>query len=74
MPGLIRHGEYLGLTPEQIADATTSTDGYLTYVDISDGIDNIGAAINAIAYGGILNSGLFQAMYDSLIFGLTDSF
>lgn len=74
VPGLIRHGEYLGLTPEQIADATTSVDGYLTYVDISDDIDNIGAAVNAIANGGILNSGLFQALYDSLVFALTGSF
>lgn len=74
VPGLIRHGEYLGLTPDQIADATTSTDGYLTYVDISDDIDNISAAVNAIAYGGILNSGLFQSLYDSLVFALTNSF
>lgn len=74
VPGLIRHGEYLGLTPEQIADATTSVDGYLTYVDISDDIDNIGAAVNAIANGGILSSGLFQALYDSLVFALTGSY
>lgn len=74
VPGLIRHGEYLGLTPDQIADATTSIDGLLTYVDISDEIDNIGAAINAIANGGILGSGIFQAMYDSLVFALTGSF
>ena len=26
--------EYLGLTPTEVADATTSTDGDLTYVDI----------------------------------------
>ncbi|ORV46058.1 PE-PPE domain-containing protein [Mycolicibacter engbaekii] len=74
VPGLIRHGEYLGLTPDQIADATISTDGYLTYVDISDDIDNIGAALNAITFGGVLNSGLLQAMYDSLVFALTNSF
>ncbi|WP_234825586.1 PE-PPE domain-containing protein [Mycolicibacter senuensis] len=74
VPGLIRHGEYLGLTPEQIADATTSVDGQLTYVDISDDIDNIGAAVNAIATGGLLNSGLFQSLFDSLVFALTGSF
>jgi hypothetical protein len=74
VPGLIRHGEYLGLTPEQIADATTSIDGSLTYVDISDDIDNIGAAVNAIATGGLLNSGVFQSLYDSLVFALTGSF
>ncbi|WP_286134814.1 PE-PPE domain-containing protein [Mycobacterium sp. UM_Kg1] len=70
VPGLIRHGEYLGLTPDQIADATVSTDGYLTYVDI----DNFSAALNAITFGGVLNSGLLQAMWDSLVFALTDSF
>lgn len=74
VPGLIRHGEYLGLAPEQIADATTSTDGLLTYVDISDDIDNIGAAVNAIAHGGILSSGLFEALFDSLVFALTGSY
>ena len=30
------HVEYLGLTPAQIADATTSIDGDLTNIDISD--------------------------------------
>lgn len=74
VPGLIRHGEYLGLTPAEIADATTSIDGNLTYVDISDNIDNLGAAINAIAHGGILSSGLFQGLFDSLVFALTGSF
>src|SRR5271165_2940729 len=31
----LQHVEYLGLTPDEIANATTSTDGDLTYVDIS---------------------------------------
>lgn len=44
---LNQHLEYLGLTPQQIADATTSTDGNLTQVDISDsGINEATAMAN----------------------------
>lgn len=74
VPGIIRHGEYLGLTPAEVADATTSIDGNLTYVDISDNIDNIGAALNAIEHAGLLSSGLFQSLSDSLQFALDGSF
>ncbi len=43
----VQHVEYLGLTPTQIADATTSTNGDLTLVDISDNINNGAAWIDA---------------------------
>jgi hypothetical protein len=62
---LIQHTEYLGLTPDQIADATTSTNGDLTLVDISDNINNADAWIGALEHG-ILSSGLFESLIDSL--------
>jgi hypothetical protein len=59
------HADYLGLTPTQIADATTSTDGDLTLVDISDNINSFDAFIGAID-NGIGSSGLFESVFDSL--------
>ena len=61
----IQHAEYLGLTPDQIADATTSTNGDLTLVDISDNINNADAWIGALEHG-IGSSGLFESLIDSL--------
>ena len=61
----VQHVEYLGLTPAQIADATTSTDGDLTYVDISDNINNFDAWIDAIEHG-VASSGLLESVFDSL--------
>ena len=61
----VQHVEYLGLTPTQIADATTSTQGDLTYVDISDNINNFDAWIDAIG-NGVGSSGLFTSVFDSL--------
>src|SRR5699024_9900672 len=61
------HVEYLGLTPEQIADATTTVDGMLTYVDIND--DNINpfeAWLSALLEHGVANSDPFQSVFDSL--------
>jgi hypothetical protein len=69
----IQHVEYLGLTPTQIADATTSIDGDLTYVDISDNINNFDAWIDAIG-NGVATSGLFQSLFDSLQLYFTNTF
>jgi hypothetical protein len=69
------HVEYLGLTPAQVADATTSTDGELTYVDIAnDDINGFDAWINAVFVGGAANSGLFQSISDSLQLFFDNSF
>jgi PE-PPE domain len=69
----VQHVEYLGLTPTQIADATTSTDGDLTLVDISDDINNFDAWIGAIEHG-VASSGLFESVFDSLQLYLTNMF
>jgi hypothetical protein len=64
---LYPHVEYLGLTPAQVADATTSTDGDLTFVHISDmGVNNPDAWLSAVFEHGAANSGLFQSLFDSL--------
>lgn len=73
LPGLLRHGQYLGLTPAEVANATTSTHGEITNVDISDNINNVGALINAVGHG-LLGSGLFQSLADSLQFAFDGSF
>jgi hypothetical protein len=61
------HVEYLGLTPAQIADATTSTDGDLTFVDISDSdVNNVDAWLTALLEHGVADSGPFQSVFESL--------
>jgi hypothetical protein len=61
------HVEYLGLTPEQIADATTSTDGNLQFVNISDsGVNNVDAFLTALLEHGVADSSPFQALFQSL--------
>ncbi len=67
------HVEYLGLTPAQVADATTSTNADLTYVDISDHINNFDAWVGAIEHG-VANSGLFQSIFESLQLFLFNTF
>lgn len=69
------HVWYLGLTPEQVADATITVDGSLTYVDISDtDINGLDAWINAVFNGGAANSGIFDSLWDSLQLFFNDFF
>jgi PE-PPE domain len=68
------HVEYLGLTPTQVADATTSTDGDLTLVDISNNINNFDAWISAVFEHGAAGSGLLESVLDSLQLYLTNMF
>ena len=71
----ITHVEYLGLTPAQIADATTSIDGDLTNIDISDNdINNFDAWISAVFEHGAGSSGLFESLFESLQLYLTNTF
>jgi hypothetical protein len=67
------HAEYLGLTATQIADATTSIDGDLTNIDISDSINGFDALIGALE-NGIGSSGLFESLFQSLELYLTNTF
>ena len=67
------HAEYLGLTTTQIADATTSIDGDLTNIDISDNINSFDALIGALD-NGIGSSGLFESLFESLQLYLTNMF
>lgn len=69
------HVEYLGLTPEQIADATTITDGLLTYVNINDDdINGFDAWLNALLFNGVANSDPLQSLWDSLVLLFTNSY
>lgn len=67
------HAEYLGLTATQIADATTSVDGDLTNIDISDNINGLDALVGALE-NGIGSSGLFESLFQSLELFLTNTF
>ncbi|MEB3067923.1 PE-PPE domain-containing protein [[Mycobacterium] vasticus] len=61
------HVWYLGLTPDQVSDATTTVNGELTYVDINDNdINGLDAWLSAVFTGGAANSGLFESVFDSL--------
>lgn len=60
----IQHAEYLGLTPDEIADATTSTNGDLTLVDIPDTFNNADAWIGALEHG-IGSRGLLESLFQS---------
>jgi PE-PPE domain-containing protein len=61
------HVEYLGLTPAEIANATTSTDGDLTFVNISDsGVNNADAWLTALLAHGVADSGPLQSVFQSL--------
>ena len=67
------HAEYLGLTSTQIADATTSINGDLTNIDISDNINGFDALMGALD-NGIGSSGLFESLFESLELYLTNMF
>jgi hypothetical protein len=68
------HVEYLGLTPTEIAAATTTIDNLVTYVDIPDNFDDAAAWISAVFEHGAANSGLLESIFDSLQLYLTNSF
>ncbi len=69
------HVEYLGLTPTEVADATTSTNGDLTLVDISDSdINNVDAWISAVFEHGAAGSGLLESVFESLQLYFTNMF
>jgi PE-PPE domain len=70
----VQHVEYLGLTPEEVANATTSTDDLITNVDISDNINNADAWLSAVFEHGAAGSGLLESVFQSLEFYLTNSF
>jgi hypothetical protein len=70
----VQHVEYLGLTPEEVANATTSTDDLITNVDISDSINNADAWLSAVFEHGAAGSGLLESVFQSLEFYLTNSF
>ncbi len=67
------HTAYLGLTPMQIADATTSIDGDLTQIDISDNINTLDALIGAVEHG-LASSGAFASLFESLELYLFNAF
>ena len=70
----LQHVEYLGLTPTEIADATTTTNDLLTYVDIPDNFNNADAWLSAVFEHGAAGSGLLESVFQSLELYLTNMF
>jgi hypothetical protein len=68
------HVEYLGLTPDEIANATTTVDNLITNVDISDTFNDTAAWLTSVFEGGAANSGLLESVFNSLEFYLTNTF
>jgi hypothetical protein len=71
--GLVVHASYLGLTASEIADATTSVDGDITYVDIAGPVNELAAVIGAFEEG-LGSSGLFQGLLDSFEYAFSGTF
>jgi PE-PPE domain-containing protein len=70
----LQHVEYLGLTPEELALATTTTQGDLTLVDIPDTFNNADAWLSAVFENGAAGSGLLESVIQSLELYLTNMF
>ena len=70
----LQHVEYLGLTPDEIANATTTTNDLLTFVDIPDNFNNADAWLSAVFEHGAAGSGLLESVFQSLELYLTNSF
>jgi hypothetical protein len=68
------HVEYLGLTPTEVADATTTIDGQLTLVDIALPSDNVDAWLSAVFLHGAADSGLLQSVLQSLELFFTNTY
>jgi hypothetical protein len=70
----VQHVEYLGLTPDEIANATTTTNDLITYVDIPDNFNDADAWLSAVFEHGAAGSGLLESVFQSLELYLTNSF
>jgi PE-PPE domain len=68
------HVEYLGLTPDEIANATTTVDNLITNIDIPDTFNDAAAWLSAVFEHGAANSGLLESVWNSLELYLTNSF
>ena len=70
----LQHVEYLGLTPAELALATTTTQGDLALVDIPDTFNNADAWLSAVFEHGAAGSGLLESVFQSLELYLTNMF
>jgi hypothetical protein len=70
----VTHVEYLGLTPAELADATTTVDNLITNIDIPDNFNDATAWLSAVFEGGAANSGLLESLFNSVELYLTNSF
>ncbi len=61
------HVMYMGLTPAEVADHTASTDGMITNIGISGDIDQFSTWLNALANGGLIDSGVLVGLVNSIV-------
>jgi hypothetical protein len=71
----VNHVEYLGLTPAEVADSTTTVDNLVTNVDISiSDVNQFDTWLSAVFEHGAAGSGLLESVINSLDLFLTNSF
>ncbi len=68
------HVEYLGLTPTEISEATTTVSNLVSYVDIPDNFNDTAAWLSAVFENGAANSGLLESLFNSIELYLTNTF
>ncbi|OBG40076.1 hypothetical protein A5671_15230 [Mycolicibacter heraklionensis] len=61
------HMMYLGLTPDQVANHTATTDDLLTTINISTDFDQFSTWISALTSGGLIESGVFVGLVNSIV-------
>jgi hypothetical protein len=71
----IQHVEYLGLTPTEVADSTTTVDNLVTNVDISiNDVNQFDTWLSAVFEHGAAGSGLLESLINSIDLFFTNSF
>jgi len=67
--GLAVHASYLGLTASEVADASASFSGDITYLEIPGPINELETLTGALE-NGLLSSGFLQSLFDSFEYAL----
>lgn len=67
------HMMYLGLTADQVANHTATTDDLLTNINISGDFDQFGAWLNAWGHG-LVDSGWWEGIFNSVVASFYSAF
>lgn len=67
------HMMYLGLTPDEVADHTATTDGMITNIEISGDFDHLQTWLNAWPHG-LIDSGWWEGLFYSAVASIYNAF